>query len=216
MFKKLALASLVFMFLGLLLAIFQTKDMKQTIDPRAIVRLHDPKTGMFFCTGTIINNTQLLTAAHCVAQQVFFTLLVKKEIDVYVVGLPPKKIKVKLQSVDVSTDLAILEGNFKDLPKIKMEKNDRRLLEIWSSPKKQVIACGYPYGGGLICVPVTNRASYFFAWKATGFLYPGMSGGPVIDLETGKVIASNTGVLVGSIILAPVIGIEQILQIFIP
>jgi hypothetical protein len=81
------------------------------------------------------------------------------------------------------------------------------------NPKRAVIACGYPYGAQLLCTPVTSRGMEWFLWSAQGKLYPGMSGGPVIDLQSGKVIGSNTAVSRDYIILAPLISIQELLQI---
>lgn len=212
MFKKFALASIVFMFLGLVLAVFQTKDAKPNINPMAIVRLHDPLSGRFFCSGTVINDTQILTAAHCVVDQ----YQLRPVVEVRVVSPTPTRIKATVESFSIQNDIAILTGNFKKLPKIKIEKNNASLMEIWANPKRHVVACGYPYGAALTCVPITQRDMYWFLWRGQGRLYPGMSGGPVIDMETSKVIGSNTAVTQEFVILAPVIRIEQILQIFIP
>lgn len=211
MFKKLALASLVFMFLGMVLVALSSKDPQYKINPQAIVRLHDSATGQFFCSGTIINDTQILTAAHCLING----MSLRQVVQVRVVAEKPIRKRATIQSFSIQNDIATLTGNFADLPKLKMEKDATKLIDMWSNPARQIIACGYPYGAALTCIPVTNRSMYWFLWKGQGRLYPGMSGGPVIDLETAQVVASNTAVTIDSVILSPVIGIEQILQILI-
>jgi hypothetical protein len=52
---------------------------------------------------------------------------------------------------------------------------------------------------------------YGFLMGAQGFLFPGMSGGPVIDMYTGRVIALNSAVSEHMVLLAPIFGIMTIL-----
>jgi hypothetical protein len=46
-----------------------------------------------------------------------------------------------------------------------------------------------------------------FSIAGRGFLIPGMSGGPVIDVKHGTVLAVNSAATNGFVLVAPVMGI---------
>ncbi len=93
-------------------------------------------------------------------------------------------------------------------------------VEVNQAYKEHKLAiCGYPLAGRFTCSPLTNAKNYLFGFSATGFGYPGMSGGPVLDLNTGKVIGVTSAVAgedpqeESRTILAPTIEVWKALHI---
>ncbi len=78
---------------------------------------------------------------------------------------------------------------------------------------KMVMTCGYPLGQTpLVCTPALVVAPIDSSIMAKGEMYPGMSGGPVIDPTSRQVIGLNTGTYgdtkqPGTIIISPLMGI---------
>jgi S1-C subfamily serine protease len=99
-------------------------------------------------------------------------------------------------------DVAILEGDFRAFAKLAIE-TDPNAIEASFTQSKRIVACGYPAGGKLNCNQVTSSYFFQFFYRGKAHLYPGQSGGPVFDMETGKIIAVNTAVHEDSVILAP-------------
>lgn len=171
----------------------------------SIVRLHEVGSGRFFCSGVVISDGMILTAAHCVVREGLFG-------DGYV--LPQVEIRTENgRSIGVIAttvganprqDVAILGGDFSMFDKRDVETRPEALEKSFLH-SKTITACGYPEGGRLACTTVTHVTHMNFGFSADGFLYPGMSGGPVIDQETGKVIAVNTAVMDSRIYVSPTI-----------
>lgn len=173
----------------------------------SIVRLHDKSTGRFFCSGLVVSSTVIITAAHCV---------VGRPGDVATVSVQATKdstigVDATVLAYNERADLATLKGDFRVFSSRAIETDPTRINDIAFSNKK-IVACGFAWGGDLVCSPVIARARCFFSICGQGFLYPGMSGGPVIDLETGKAIALNTAVSQDSVVLSPYVNIFDILK----
>lgn len=174
----------------------------------SIVRLLNDK-GQFFCSGTVIAKNMILTAAHCVEGATSDSIIEvrganDKRVGVY--GHPWRAME--------RADFAIIRGNFRHFDARQVETDPKVINEIFLNPNSQIVTCGYPYGGALACNRVTNihRAAFFFAGDA--YLYPGMSGGPVFDANTGKVIAENQAVTnEGQVVLSPLIELFKALDV---
>jgi hypothetical protein len=106
--------------------------------------------------------------------------------------------------VNQRQDTAILGGDFKLFDKIEVETAPR-IIERSFLHSSAIKACGYPAGGELVCTEVEHSSHMNFGFIADGFLYPGMSGGPVIDEETGHIIGVNTAVADSHIYLSPTV-----------
>src|ERR1019366_6410430 len=101
-------------------------------------------------------------------------------------------------------DVALLSGNFSMFDKMDVEIRPTALEKSYLQ-SDHIKACGYPDGGALVCTKVASVRHQLFGFSADGFLYPGMSGGPVIDEETGLVIGVNTAVYESRIYLSPTV-----------
>jgi hypothetical protein len=160
----------------------------------AIVRLHDMETGNFFCSGTMISDKLIVTAAHCLIREEASPLPFLPPMTVVV-----KQVEVVLQSglrltaettgISPMLDQALLRGDFVGLAHAHLETDTATVVNTLT--KKNVISCGFPMGGALYCLPLKQGKQYEFFFAFEGFLYPGMSGGPVYDVETGSVVATN-------------------------
>jgi hypothetical protein len=157
------------------------------------------------CSATVISDTQILTAAHCLPQQVEVTVL----------SLPNAKgkittLKAMAYKANFRADYAIIKGSFKRFSKMKIMINPRG--DIFYS-NYNMVACGFAYGITDACFPLMGKPMKFIDQiKVVGQLYAGMSGGPVIDLNTGTVVAVNTAATDGFVIISPLIGLQDLLE----
>lgn len=168
-----------------------------------VIRLHDAETLEFFCSGTVIGSNYAITAAHCVA------------------GRSNKKATVQVRALDGTispklvtpvfaegrSDLALLLGDFTEFNPMVVSFNPKTILNILINPMLPVLACGFPQGGDLFCSPMTDRYQALFGIAGQGFLYPGMSGGPVLVLIEGTpiLLGVNTSVMEHGIYISPLI-----------
>ena len=162
----------------------------------AIVRLHDVISGRFFCSGTVISDSLVLTAAHCLAMPV--------GISVRTIDGVERGVLATVVNADSRGDLGLIKGDFKQFEKLPISIEPDDVINSFKYGRVQ--ACGYPRAGKLWCTKFTFKAAANFQFAGDGTLYPGMSGGPVIDMVTGNVIGVNTAVdEYGRIILSPII-----------
>lgn len=179
------------------------------------VRLHgevtDSNPSGFVCSGTVISNDYVVTAAHC---------LVDED------GKMLKKITLKsLKAADGSqadvegtpiginqrADYALIHGDFKEFMKTPINPTAEMIYNV---DGRSVVTCGFPWGDGPACLPLLS-AIYPCRGQmcAAGVLYPGMSGGPVIDSRNGVLVGVNTAVGDGYIVLSPLVGLFTTLDV---
>lgn len=184
----------------------------------AIVRLHESESGRFFCSGTVVASNTIVTAAHCVltyidagpfGQQV----ILRKGISVRTEDGKDLGIYAETAGAEPRSDQALLHGDFKDFDIKKLETDPAKIYKTFTNPDSRIQMCGYAYGGRLYCLLTQYKANYFFQMEMTGQIYPGTSGGPVIDLGTGKVIGVITAMKDDSSILSPTTNIYNNLNV---
>lgn len=211
---------------AILAAIVTSKAVSPAVAPQAvteinagskrgsIVRLHDPETGAFFCSGVVVGNHTLLTAGHCTVGNTLFGNAPGTVIaEVRDASEEPTGIMATLAGASARADYAILEGDFTSFAVRGHDVTPFGILDNIENNARSIMACGYPYGGKLFCGAVTDRRMMGFSIAGHGYLYPGMSGGPVIDVATGKVIAVNSAVYESVVLLSPLIEIYAALHV---
>ena len=206
------LAGLVVLWLVLLGLLTMKMPAPAKVPVGAIVRLHDAN-GNFFCSGVVVSKTRVITASHCV---VSYNLFGPPEVIDAINVMSPSlsaPMPAKVLGFNIRADMAILEGDFHELPKMEYGSDPKFLLGRFAKSEK-IIMCGFPYGGRLYCSELRRPSMYGFQFKGLGHLFPGMSGGPVIDMETGIVIAVNTAVNEDFAIVSPLIEIIAATDIY--
>ena len=158
-------------------------EVNENIDPlHSIVSLYR-KNGDFFCSGVVIGKNYLLTAAHCLNE----TGLIDKA-DVTVINSDGSiKVIGKPVAINMVMDWGLVQGDFSKIP-------SSIVNEASLTPPKMVLACGHPWGAkSLTCQPAVITNNDAFQIKTDGgMVWPGMSGGPVFNPDTGLLIGINT------------------------
>ena len=161
-----------------------------------IVRLVSPE-GDTFCTGFVVNEKTVMTAGHCALMESFS--VVDKDLKF--------SVKAKFNFVNInsmhSVDVATIKGDFSAFEA--MVVDFRQDAKIGS----KVFAAGYGLGGALHISygTVVGFLKFFIQTKELN-LIQGMSGGPMIEAETGKVVGINSRVDEDSQQFTPMINLD--------
>jgi len=163
-------------------------------------QVHNPmfrmfKDNVFRCSGTAISDTYAVTAAHCVRD-------LSEEIQILPAN--PEELgstTAKAVAILNSQDVALLMGDFKAWKKVPIETDPRGIL----AHQGPFMSCGFPHGDAAVCTPFTPITNQEFLIAGNGFLYQGMSGGPV--MADGVIVAVNSRVNVNGCAVGPTIGL---------
>lgn len=168
----------------------------------AMVRLVD-MSGRTMCSGTVIAKDLVLTAAHCIQGPT----VVRSELrdDGQTQFVPSLPIVYQPRA-----DYAILSGDFSDFDVMSTETDPEKDL-LYN--QTDLVSCGFPWGDTAACYPILTQVKKMYeGFQAEGQMYPAMSGGPVIDTRTGKVVGVNHGIGDNKVIFMPILGIYKRLE----
>jgi V8-like Glu-specific endopeptidase len=174
----------------------------------SIVRL--TRDGHTFCTGTVIQENLIVTAAHCVTMETpFGTMLNSEEIEIRPNSNVSTHITARAVYATAQMDQALLAGNFSAF-EVRPYITDPASLTKYRVDGTRLVSCGYPLMGNLYCTVLTYKHPDNFYWAVDGVLIPGMSGGPT--MINGTVIAVNTAVEGPLAIVSPIYNITSALK----
>jgi len=150
----------------------------------------------------------VLTAAHCIQDiDSKTTITIKRS------RLDFRPAYGKVFRFNTRADVGLVEGDFSAFPTAYTETDAIKTHDIFTNSGSNLVACGFPYGGKFTCsrfVPSTQQSFHYLGY---GFLYPGMSGGPVFDLDTDSVVAVNCAVDGNQIVVSPLVELLDMLSV---
>ena len=181
-----------------------------SIPSSALIRIHDDK-GNFRCSGSIISSKYVLTAAHCLVDSNKKLSSKTYSIKIYLLDGSTKTVLAKAAALNSKSDYGLMVGDFSGLSTFKIAIGPTASL----TRSNKVATCGFPYGGDEpICYATgTDFRHYYFQIAVAGTMYPGMSGGPVYDLERGIVLGVNSSVNTGFILVSDLVGLFETLNV---
>jgi len=164
--------------------------------------------GRTYCSGSVVDDTTVITAGHCVIRQTFEgPALSAAPIEVRADDGVARNTFGKVNYFSPQLDQAVLKGNFSIYKKFKIIDNVAELTAL-RNRTTDLVACGYPMGGALHCSVLNYLYPDNFMWAVKGVLIPGMSGGPVF-MPDGSQIAINDAVSGENSIVSPIYNIHQ-------
>ncbi len=192
----------------------------------SVIRLHSKgkkkQKDEFFCSAFVISDVYAVTAGHCLEDD---GKLSTKDIVVFETvrtgdaTFEHKSTGVVVHAAGINRrgDTGLITGDFSNFRKIKFSPYPSDILQILTQnlqiAKGQLVAVGFPYGDIPLSVPVTFKGTMNFHLAAFGLLYPGMSGGVLIDPITGYAVGINSYVNNDIIAFSSVIGLLESLNV---
>lgn len=172
-----------------------------------LVRLY--YEGSFMCSGVVVSDTLVLTAAHCVVSPSQTMpdegIVVSDIFEQYFVP-------TVVAYYDKLRDVAILYGDFRFFQAAKVDWSGEFQEDLKNA---DIVTCGFPGGDVLYCSKIKYATNFYFKMLFSGGqLYKGMSGGPVlIDVNGEKVVIGvNSAVYLTYTIIGPIVGIRRIME----
>lgn len=169
----------------------------------AAVRLST--AGEFVCTGVVVSQYYVITAAHCVddlRQEFVIEDSTKQQKYVgNVVGIYDAQ-DIALIYTDVHNGIRPAKADF--------DGTTTTAIEV------PVITCGYPKGQKKkLCIRAVLSGNYFFLRRGVGLLYTGMSGGPVYHDNPPyyTLIGVNSSVTQADILVGPITSLPDIFNV---
>lgn len=187
---------------------------KNTYSP--LVRLEKKRKSKkddFFCSAVIISDDYAVTAAHCLMNDSTFSPgLISEPFNVRSIANEDGSesvVAAKAAALNNRADYGLITGDFKKFTKLLLMNSPMSIAQL--SPA--LYTCGFPWGASDVCYLTQPVGTYFGLLEMRGILFPGMSGGPVLDATADGVFAVNSAVGDGYIIVAPLVGLFETLGV---
>jgi hypothetical protein len=178
-----------------------------------IIRMHMKEEGryQFICSAFVVSDSYAITAGHCIVNESFF--MKKDDVHIFDIKGNDAKMTAFPAAVNLRVDYGLLKGDFRKFNKILLDNPPMTGFIYKAGP---FASFGFPWGGALMITPlqVMPNINKAFEIQVLGPIYPGMSGGPVIDVTTGIAVGINHAVdgQAGSLI-APLVNFFDALEI---
>lgn len=168
------------------------------------------KKPKFICSGTVVSNKYVITAGHCITDREEGGIDKDK---VFVIQNSSKTISVDSKAVAMhpSMDYGLLMGDFTVFQKLELDP----VSLGFSGKLGPFVTCGFPLGGIDHCQAFPGPLPFIGYQNAIGKvqLYPGMSGGPVMDLTTGYIVGINSAVGQDYSVFSPIVNFFGVFDI---
>lgn len=189
---------------------FVTADADAANQPESpefpVIRLHrvNPKDGSgFYCSAFVVSNAYAVTAGHCIEGTSGMT---KAKIAIYNRELKDTGVVAKAAAINRRGDVGLITGDFSKFRKIRIlvsAQEYNNVIQGLTGPgpyaeqmkmmgQPRFIACGYPYGDAMMCSGVRPAGLSTFMIMGSALVFPGMSGGPLIDQDYGIAVGVNS------------------------
>lgn len=192
----------------------------------SVIRLHgtdlDGNKDEFFCTAFVISDVYAVTAGHCLddgGKMSTKDITVFETIQTSEVTFEHKSTGVVAHAAGMNRrgDTGLVTGDFSTFKKVKFTPYPSDILRILinnlQTLKGQLVAVGFPYGDIPLSAPILFKGTENFHLAANGVLYPGMSGGPLIDPVTGYVVGINSYVNNDHVCFSSIVGLLESLKV---
>ena len=173
---------------------------KEKREPLIAMYRPDPISGKitFYCTGFVISDKLALTAGHCLKDKQDQRLT---KDDIQIKDVVQNDVGIaRAGAINTRADMGVVVGDFSSFNKLKLSLSSGGFYFA----RGPYIACGFPgeHFPEFACHFNQFPIIYFKSKGPVSFIQA-VPGGPVIDQYTGLVVAINTAVTDGFVIVAP-------------